>query len=118
MVTSSRVSVFNIVGHPFCVDASDGEAVFAILLKALKQNQHIELSFQNVEMLTSAFLNTAIGQLYREFTPEQIRMLLRVTDITDEDKILLKRVIDTAKLYYQDPQWLEDSIKNIMGDDK
>ena len=78
----------------------------------------VELSFQNVDMLTSAFLNTAIGQLYRDFSEKQIRDLLSVTEIANEDKVLLKRVIETAKLYYKDPQWLEDSIKKIMGEEE
>ena len=113
-----RVSVFNVVGNSFCVDATDGEAVFATLSKAVQQNQPVELSFQNVDMLTSAFLNTAIGQLYRDFSEKQIRDLLSVTEIANEDKVLLKRVIETAKLYYKDPQWLEDSIKKIMGEEE
>ena len=29
MTSPIRVSVFNVVGNSFCVDATDGEAVFA-----------------------------------------------------------------------------------------
>ena len=118
MTSPIRVSVFNVVGNSFCVDATDGEAVFATLSKAVQQNQPVELSFQNVDMLTSAFLNTAIGQLYRDFSEKQIRVLLWVLEIANDDIVLLKRVIETAKLYYKDPQWLEDSIKKIMGEEE
>lgn len=113
-----RISVFNLVGSEFCVEAKDGEIVFNSINKALQQEQSVEISFQNVEMLTSAFLNTAIGQLYRDFSEERIRALVKVVDMADADIALLRRVIETAKLYYKDPSWLEESVKLIMGEDE
>lgn len=118
MTNSITLSVFNLVGSDFCVEAKDGEVVFSAISKALKQGQAVEISFQNVEMLTSAFLNTAIGQLYRDFSEEEIRTLVKVVDMSDVDTALLRRVIETAKLYYKDPTWLEESIKRIMGEDE
>lgn len=112
------ISVFNLVGSGFCVEAKDGEAVFQVISKALQQKLVVEISFQNVEMLTSAFLNTAIGQLYRDFSEEQVRVSVKVTEMTDVDKALLRRVVETAKLYYKDPTWLEESVKRIMGEEE
>lgn len=112
------ISVFNLVGNSFCVEAKDGEAIFQTISKALHQKQVVEISFQNVEMLTSAFLNTAIGQLYREFSEEQVRASVKVIEMADADKALLRRVIETAKLYYKDPTWLDESVKQIMGEDE
>jgi hypothetical protein len=112
------ISVFNLVGSSFCVEAKDGDAVFNAVSKALQQGQAVEISFQNVEMLTSAFLNTAIGQLYRDFSEETVRALVKATDMEEADKALLRRVVETAKLYYQDPTWLEESVKRIMGEDE
>jgi hypothetical protein len=38
-----------------------------------------------------------------------------VRDIATDDKVSLKRVVDTAKLYYQDGKGaLEESIRKIM----
>ena len=113
-----RIPVFNLVGSGFCVEDKDGDVVFNTISKALQQEQSVEISFQNVEMLTSAFLNTAIGQLYRDFSEEKIRALVKVIDIADADIALLRRVIETAKLYYKDPSWLEESVKLIMGEDE
>lgn len=118
MTNPITLSVFNLVGSSFCVEAKDGETLFTAISKALQQELQVEISFQNVEMLTSAFLNTAIGQLYRDFSEESIRALVKVTNIEDADKALLRRVIETAKLYYKDPAWLEESVKRIMGEDE
>lgn len=111
-----HINVFNIVGNAICVEADDGEKVFSQITAALKADKKVVLSFQNVEMLTSAFLNTAIGQLYRDFTEAMIKENLSVIQLDGTDLALLKRVIDTAKLFYKDPGRLEKSINEIMGD--
>jgi len=114
----TKLAVFNLVGSEFCVQSKDGDAIFETLSKALSQEQSIEISFQNVEILTAPFLHTAIGQLYRDFSEEKIRDLVKVVDIADADIALLRRVIETAKLYYKDPAWLEESVRRIMGEDE
>lgn len=111
-----NISVFNTVGNAFCVEADDGEKIFHQISKAFKNEKKVVLSFQNVEMLTSAFLNTAIGQLYRDFSEITIKENLSVIQLDGIELSLLKRVIDTAKLFYNDPERLEKSINKIMGD--
>lgn len=111
-----HINVFNIVGNAVCVEADDGEKVFTQISGALKAGKKILVSFQNVEILTSAFLNTAIGQIYRDFTEAQIKESLKVIQMDSSDIVLLKRVIETAKLYYSDPGRLEKSINEILGE--
>jgi len=110
------ISVFNTVGNSFCVEADDGQKVYELIKKALQENRKVKVSFQNVEMLTSAFLNTAIGQLYKDFTEEEIKNSLSVDNLANEDAALLKRVVSTAKLYYKDPEEMEKSITEILGE--
>lgn len=102
MSKNSVLSVFEIVGNPVCVAFSDGQKVHDRVAAALKKGQGVTLSFRNNTVLTPAFLNVAIGQLYGAFSEGKIRSLLKVQDMQPEDMALLKRVIDTAKLYFQD----------------
>ena len=110
------ISVFNIVGNPFCVEADDGQKVYEMIKEALQKNRKVKVSFQNVEMLTSAFLNTAIGQLYKDYSEIDIKKNLSVDNMLREDAALLKRVVNTAKLYYNDPEKMEKSISDILGE--
>ena len=112
-----KINVFAVVGDSFCVAAEDGEKVLSQIKKGIIERKNIILSFQNVEMLTSAFLNTAIGKLYGEYDEKTIKQYLSVEEITDNEKLLLKRVVDTAKAYYRDPDQFEKSIKTIMEDE-
>jgi hypothetical protein len=95
-----QVSMFEIVGSPLCVVASDGQKVYDRLAAALKADRAVTLSFHNVTTLIPAFLNVAIGQLYGTFSEEQIRSRLKVVDVEPDDLALLKRVVDNAKQYF------------------
>lgn len=111
------ISIFEVVGSPLCVASGDGQKVYERLASALKEDWSVSLSFHNVSTLTSAFLNAAIGQLYGEFSEEQIRSLLKVQDMQSDDMALLKRVVETAKEYFKDPQKFNKAVKDTLGDE-
>ena len=123
MSTDIRISMFEVVGSPFCVASSDGQKICDLLTAALKVDRGIALSFRNVTALTAAFLNAAIGQLYGIFSEEQIRSRLKVVDVEPDDLALLKRVVETAKLYFKDPQRFDQVVRETLeveedGDDE
>ena len=104
MAEPLEMRVYEIVGSGICVAADDGQKVYDQIAAVIAAGRTVTLSFLNVEALTSAFLNTAIGQLYGELPEEDIRANLEVADMTQEDLGLLKRVVDTAKAYFHDPE--------------
>lgn len=109
-----KINVYSEVGNSFCVAAEDGEQIFKKISQAIKEERKVVISFLNVEILTSAFLNSAIGQLYGSFDEKLLKNSLEVDNIDDDDKLLLKRVVETAKAYYKDTDRFEKSIKAIM----
>ena len=112
-----RISMFEVVGGPFCVASDDGQRVHKYLDAALKANRDVVLSFHNVTALTAAFLNAAIGQLYGTFSEEKIRSRLKVEDAEKDDLALLKRVVDNAKLYFKDPKRYNQAIRKVIEDE-
>jgi hypothetical protein len=114
---SSTINIVNTIGDVYGVEADDGQKVYEFIKKAFAENRKVVLSFLNIEMLTTAFLNTAVGQLYRDFSEEEIRENFRVANISESGKVILKRVVDTAKLFYKDPdtfQRLQQSIDEVL----
>jgi hypothetical protein len=109
------LSVFQIVGSPLCVASDDGEKVYERIRKAIKQERCVALSFMHVTSLTSAFLNAAIGQLYGEFSEKEIRAKLTVKDMEHDDLFLLKRVVETAKAYFKDPELHRKATEELLG---
>ena len=111
------LSVFEIVGSPLCVASGDGQKVYDRLDSALKEGGPVALSFRNITAVTSAFLNAAIGQLYGSFSEEQIRSMLAVQDMQPDDLALLKRVVETAKQYFKDPNRFNQAVRESLGED-
>ena len=117
MNQSLRISIFEIVGSQLCVASDDGQKVYDRIALALKAGRRVTVSFLNITGLTSAFLNAAIGQLYGSFTEEQIRSLLEVQDMQPDDIALLKRVVETAKQYFKDPERFQQAVHEALEED-
>jgi len=112
------LSIFEIVGSPLCVASGDGQKVYDRLAAALKEEGgNVTLSFRNITTVTSAFLNAAIGQLYGSFSEEQVRSMLVVQDIQSDDLALLKRVVETAKQYFKNPDKFNQAVRESLGED-
>jgi len=117
MNRESKIIIFDIVGNGHCTASEDGQNVFLAIRTKLRQGVQVSLSFSNVEDLTSAFLNAAVGQLYSEFTETQIKELLSVVEAKQEDLALLKRVVDRAKDFFKTPERYKEAAENMLGDD-
>lgn len=105
------INIFEKLGSVAAVSSDDGEQLFALIKKALKNNVLLVLDFSNIELITSTFLNAAIGQLYNEFESQFLKEHLRVENMEDDDLILLKKVVDRAKEYFENKKNVEKGIK-------
>ena len=117
MSENIRISMFEVVGSPFCVASDDGQKVHKHLDAALRENQDVVLSFHNVTALTTPFLTAAVGELYGTFSEEKIRSLLKIEDAEPDDLALLERVVRDVKLYFKDPQRFNQIFQEVLADD-
>ena len=113
---STKINIVNVIGDTYGVEAGDGQKVYELIKKAFDQKHKVVLSFQNMSMLTTAFLNTAVGQLYKDYEQTTIRGLLQLDGLSDSGKVSLKRVVEAAKKFYNDPEALQKSIDDILGE--
>ena len=59
-----KLKIQDIVGSSIWADTRKGKLVYDEICKAFNVRQIVDLSFEGREVLITAFLNTAIGQLY------------------------------------------------------
>ncbi|PIU19046.1 MAG: hypothetical protein COT16_00335 [Elusimicrobia bacterium CG08_land_8_20_14_0_20_44_26] len=111
-----KINTFGEIGSTMCISTEDGEKIFSIIKKAFDKNITVEISFLNIEMITSAFLNAAIGQLYGKYEEKFIQQHLSVKDMADEDKFLLKRVVVRAKDYFANKKNMEKVIAEGLNE--
>jgi len=110
-----KITVIDIAGTSCCVATCDGQKVHDMITVAFCENRKVELSFAEISDLTPAFLNSAVGQLYGTFSAELIESNLSFTDIPEEDEIILKRVIERAKTYFENAYSSRKALRDALG---
>lgn len=112
-----KINIFQVIGSEIAVSSDKGNDIFDKINKALQNGMSVVLDFDNIKILTTAFLNSAIGQLYSKYTSEELKKTLSILNISDSDKLLLKKVTDRAKEYFADKDNISPIIKDALDDE-
>ncbi len=75
----------------------------------------VVLDFQGIDMMTTAFLNVLIGNLYRKYTSEQLKAMLSFRNCDKMTMLRIKKVTDTAKLFYTDQQSFSKRVEEVIN---
>lgn len=98
------------------VSTEEGNKVNEYIKAALSQYDLVYLDFSGVEILTTAFLNGAIGSLYKNFTGEELSLRLKLKNVQNDDMLRFKMVTDRAKTFYKDQESFNSVVENILSD--
>lgn len=96
------INVYEITGPRAVMDSPDGDVILEKLTKYFKNNDTVTLDFKNVDTILSMFLNSAIAPLYNMYDSEFLKSHLIIKNMTDDDKMTLKRVNSRAKQFYNE----------------
>ena len=111
------ILVFDLVGGPICVSTDDGQIVYGKIAPLIREGHKVIASFEGVEILVPAFLSSAIGRLYGEFTDEQIREALMVRDMPTGGMDTLEFVTEHAKAYFENQEAYRRALKEVMEEE-
>lgn len=106
-----NINIVNTIKSEFAVSPEDGDIIYSLIKDNLLKNLSMTLDFSDVDIMTTAFLNNAIGKLYKTFDKEQLNQLISMQNVSDSDLVLIKKVIERAKLTFT------DELKEEFGDE-
>ncbi len=113
-----RVNLARVVGSPYCVSIEDGAKVHDVILKSMESGERVILTFDGVERLTTAFLNSAVGQLYDGNHEDEVRRFLLPPEGASQEQLrLLVRVVENAKRFFAAPDRHRTIIGNVLRDE-
>jgi len=112
-----KINIFEQIGSNAAVSSEDGELLFERILRGIENGVRVILDFNNIELITSTFLNAATGQLYSRYDGPFLRDHLKVENLSREDLELLKKVVERAKEYFKNKEKMEKNIKEVMEDE-
>lgn len=84
------------------ITIEDGQRVYDGIAPHLHNHRSVTLDFAGMNILTSPFLNTAIGQLLRDMTVDELNHYLIFKNVPAPTQPILKHIIQNASAYYGD----------------
>ncbi|MCP9200551.1 STAS-like domain-containing protein [Gramella sp. GC03-9] len=113
---SVEVLIKDLIKTNFAVSTDDGNQVFDIVNKNLSKKESIILDFKGISLMTTAFLNAAIGQLYsnKDFSSEFLNSNLKLQNVPEQDKALFGMVVKRAKEYFANKESFERNTNDSM----
>lgn len=98
------------------ITPDDGEPIYNVILASLKGGIPVVLDFDGVEMMTTAFLNVVIGNLYKDYTSDKLKTMLSFSNLPAQIAIRIKKVTDNAKLFYKDQENYTKIIDTVINE--
>jgi hypothetical protein len=118
MRTERGVCIRDVVGSGLCISSYSGQKVFDTLRSAISQGNKICLSFENIKSLSTAFIDSALGQLYSGgIIQGDIDEKISFENISPGRKLMVDEAIREAREYYSDPARYVTRMKEIFADD-
>ena len=96
-----KLRINEVINESQAISYSDGEILCGLIESELEEQNRIELDFENIDLITTAFLNGAIGKLLSKFDDKTIKDNISYINISDIDLKLVHNVIRDA-LHYKD----------------
>ena len=112
---STRIDVAERIGNPSALTQEQGDIISHEIDTSFKHKEEIFLDFSNVESMISPFLNNAIGQLYENYTTEDIKHYLHLENFPPTKNSTLNIVINNAKKFYANKKTFAKTAKDVLN---
>lgn len=108
--------VKNIINSNIAVATDAGDKVFNELIANFDIGEKIRLDFEDITIITTAFLNAAIGQLYSQgkYDSHFLNTSIKFVNIQPEDKPLFVMVVNRAKEYFANKDKFDGHTQEIF----
>lgn len=113
---TTRIFVKDLIGSETCVTQSDGELTFKKIYEAFQRKEKVILSFSGIRFVISAFLNPALGMLYKYYDSKFLNENLSIVEITKDQKEMVREVMRNAKEYWNNEKEIKDNLKESIDE--
>jgi hypothetical protein len=114
-----QIVIKELINNDIAVSTDDGNIVFEKLNAHLLNDEKVVLDFEGIIIMTTAFLNVAIGKLYSnaDFNSEFLNKNIQFINVAKDDFILFKKVVERAKEYFGNKEGFENILNEPSGDE-
>ncbi|MDY4251678.1 STAS-like domain-containing protein [Clostridium sp.] len=95
-----NLKIIDVINSEFAVSPEDGDIIFDLIKEKIDKEEKIIIDFSNIDIMTTAFLNNAVGKLYNIYDKEKLNKYISMKNISKSDLNLVKKVIERAKIKF------------------
>ena len=89
-----ELMIKDIIGSDIASDNEQGDLIFDQIVSGVDNHEkQIFLDFSDLKLITTAFLNNAIGKLYKKYSMQELKGLLKVKNIKNKNDLELLRLV-------------------------
>ncbi len=110
----AQLQIADIIGGNAAFTPTAGDRVFEQIHGSLQESAETVLDFKGVSLITTAFLNAAIGQLYAHYNSDFLNQHLRLQNVAPDDTKRFRMVLDRAKEYFADKTKFEEDRNTLF----
>jgi hypothetical protein len=112
------INVAEFVSDRLCISDETGTILYHSIIDALHNGKRVNVSFENIADLSSAFFESAFGRLYLNgFTDRELKRRIIICGLSEDDKFIFDRVIDRVRDFLKDPVRFEIAMNDVLGED-
>ena len=89
-----ELMIKDIIGSDIASDNEQGDLIFDEIVSGVDNHEkQIFLDFSDLKLITTAFLNNAIGKLYKKYSMQELKGLLKLKNIKNKNDLELLRLV-------------------------
>ena len=96
----NQILLKDLIGSSNAITAINGEILQEKLREVLLKNESVTLDFERIDSSTTRFFNISIGELYSEFSEEQVDNQIMMVNVNKIIKQQIGVAKYAAKLYF------------------
>jgi hypothetical protein len=86
---------------PFCASSEDGKKIYDSIFDKLKNTEITTLDFTGVKITSTSFFNVALGELYRDFSPDFLNYHLKIINLPPGGKSAITHSLSASKINFR-----------------
>ena len=111
----SKIKISDYITLNQDVTPDEGAKIYDMIVACISRGETpVELDFSDNDIMTTAFLNVAVGSLYKDFTSEELNQYLQLQGLSESHMIRVKQVTNNAKAFYADKEEFDKNVEDAL----
>ncbi len=95
--------IFDFTGYS-AIAIEHGQRLYRLIHPLLNKNELVQLDFTGIEILGTAFIGVALGQLLKDIPKQTVDELIEFSGLSDDKRDMIQRVMNKAYKWYFNEQ--------------